>query len=212
MLFKKINQTIEAYIQHFSSIPQERKEKLTLLSDYIHQKIIQRQTAKLVVICTHNSRRSHIGQLWLAAGASYFDLPNIETFSGGTEATAFNPNTIKALEYVGFKIVTQNKDTSNPLYMVQWEENQQPHKAFSKRFEDSPNPTHHFAALMVCSEADESCPFVLGCDFRIALPFHDPKSADNTPLETKQYLDCAQQIGTEMLYVLYTLKTSLHEN
>lgn len=212
MLLKKLNQTIETYIQNFSSITEERKAKLESLSNYLHQKATQNQTAKLVVICTHNSRRSHIGQLWLAAGASYYKLPFIKTFSGGTEATAFNPNAVNALQSVGFKINTENPNKTNPLYTVQWQENQEPYKAFSKRFEDTPNPNNEFAAIMVCSEADEGCPFVPGCDFRLALPFNDPKVSDGTLQETTQYLASCKEIGTEMLYVLHTLKTRLDEN
>ncbi|APD06128.1 arsenate reductase (glutaredoxin) [Flavobacteriaceae bacterium UJ101] len=204
MLFKKINQNIESFNENFDSISKDRKEKLNTLTQYIQEKLDQNQLPKLIVICTHNSRRSHLGQLWLAAGADYYGL-QIETYSGGTEATAFHPNAIKAMQNLGFEILTENKENSNPTYQIKWKEDQLPYHAFSKRFEDTPNPTEKFSAIMVCSEADEGCPFVPGTDFRIALPFDDPKAFDNTELESDKYIERARQIGTEMMYVLYNV-------
>ncbi len=209
MLLQKINQNIEHFIQNSNTISKERKEKLHQLSDAIYKKIIQNQTVKLIVICTHNSRRSHIGQLWLAAGASYFKLPQTETYSGGTEITAFHPNAIKAMQHLGFEITTKNQSNSNPVYSIQWKESQIPYEAFSKHFKDFPNPSEHFLAIIVCSEADKGCPFVPGTDFKIVIPFEDPKLFDDTLLESEKYLAHAKQMGTEMIYVLSTLKKKL---
>ncbi|EDP96903.1 hypothetical protein U8527_01155 [Kordia algicida OT-1] len=155
----------------------------------------------MIVICTHNSRRSHLGQLWLALAADYYKLPTIETFSGGTEATLFHPNAIAAVKRVGFEVSIEAQ-AKNPIYNIQWKANQEPYQAFSKRFEEAPNPTQEFAAIMVCTEADEGCPFVSGTDFRIALPFEDPKAFDGTPQEEEKYDERCRQIGTEMLYVM----------
>ena len=72
------------------------------LSQYFSDQYKSGKTPQAIVICTHNSRRSHLGQLWLAIGADFFELPQLETFSGGTEATAFNPRAVAALHRVGF--------------------------------------------------------------------------------------------------------------
>jgi arsenate reductase len=187
--------------REFEIIPKKRKEKLSQLSNYISSKIKEGQTPKIVVICTHNSRRSHIGQLWLAVGADYFHLPEIQTFSGGTEATAFNIRAVKAFQRIGFDI-SAKEETENPIYQISWKKGMKPYQAFSKKYEDEPNPKEKFAALMVCSEADEGCPFVFGCDFRLSLPFDDPKEFDGTELETTKYDERVRQIGREMLFVL----------
>ncbi|MFV0237915.1 MAG: hypothetical protein ACK5HU_05225 [Flavobacteriales bacterium] len=209
MLLQKINQNIISFIQNFDSIPTKRKEKLNTLTQYIQEKINQNQIPKLIVICTHNSRRSHLGQLWLAAGADYYGLPKIETYSGGTETTAFHYNAIKAMQHFGFEITTNNQGIPNPIYQIKWKENQLPYEAFSKRFEEAPNPAEQFSAIMICSEADKDCPFVHGTDFRIALPFDDPKRFDGTEKESSKYRERAKQIGIEMLYVLYNINKKL---
>lgn len=201
MIFQELQQNIEKLVQQFDTITKERKLQLEKLSAYIQKKYTDQQVPKLIVICTHNSRRSHLGQLWLAVAADYYKLPTLETYSGGTEATAFNPNAAAAVERIGCKVLKESEG-KNPIYAVQWQENQEAYKVFSKRFEDTPNPKEAFAAIMVCSEADEGCPFVPGTDFRIALPFDDPKVFDGTDVEAQKYDERCQQIGTEMFYVM----------
>ena len=201
-LFPKIRQACQAFEQKFDLIPSDRKKQLQQLSSYISRKIEDKKAVKLIIICTHNSRRSHLGQLWLAVGADYYGLPNIHTYSGGTEATAFNPRAVNALQNIGFDIQSENPESENPNYNIKWQSNMLAYPAFSKKYEDTPNPDTDFAAIMVCTSADEGCPFVQGCDFRIALPFDDPKAYDDTPLESPKYTARAQQIGREMLFVL----------
>lgn len=202
MIFQELLQNIERLTQNFDTITTDRKAQLETLSAYIQKKYNDKKTPKLIVICTHNSRRSHLGQLWLAAAADYYQLPTLESFSGGTEATAFNPNAVAAMQRIGFEIFALI-EAENSVYSILWsEDQQQSYHAFSKRFETAPNPTEAFAAIMVCTEADEGCPFVPGTDFRIALPFEDPKAFDGTPLEAAKYDERCEQIGTEMLYVL----------
>lgn len=201
-LYKKIEAACREFEQEFDLITEERKEKLLLLSNYIVQKIEKKQTPGLVVICTHNSRRSHIGQLWLAVGADYFQLPEIQTFSGGTEVTAFNIRAIKSLQRLGFRVSTKEEHKDNPIFNISWKEDMKPYQAFSKKYEDKPNPRDKFAAIMVCSQADKGCPFVTGCDFRLSLPYDDPKYFDGTASEAIQYDERVRQMGREILYAL----------
>lgn len=201
-MYKKIVDYCQQLESGFDSIPEERKKKLNSLSAYISSKLNEDKPPKLIVICTHNSRRSHLGQLWLAAAADYYHLPEIRTFSGGTEATAFHPNAVHAVRRAGFKVETDDSEASNPVYHVSWKESMEPYQAFSTRFDEAPNPTKEFAAIMVCSEADEACPFVPGTDFRLSLPFDDPKAFDGTDLQDVKYDERSLQIGTELFYAL----------
>lgn len=78
----------------------------------------QETPTELTFICTHNSRRSHMGQIWAQAAAWHFGLNDVRTFSGVTEATAFNPRAVRALRELGVAIdVSQEAD--NPVYTVQ---------------------------------------------------------------------------------------------
>ena len=150
-------------------------------------------------ICTHNSRRSHLGQVWAAVAASYYNIKNVHTFSGGTEATAFNPNAIQALERAGFRIEKTSLE-SNPLYKVYYS-NEDYVTCFSKVYSNAANPSTDFAAIMTCTDADEKCPIVLGATVKIATPYEDPKAFDGTELQDDKYDERCQQIALECLYV-----------
>lgn len=204
-IFEKIQTYLEKREQELERIPKARKELLQQLSTYCNKKIKAEKTPQVVVICTHNSRRSHFGQLWLAVVADYLNFP-IATFSGGTEATAFNPRAIAALKKVGFEIAIKNTHSNNPTYFIKWKQEMPPYAAFSKKYGDTPNPNKEFAAVMVCSEADEGCPLVLGADFRLALPFDDPKMYDETDLESEKYEERCADIAREMLLVIRELE------
>lgn len=201
-LLKKIETLCQQLEEEFALIPADRKEILLSLRGYISNKIANNQVPKLVVICTHNSRRSHIGQIWLAVGADYYQLPEIQTFSGGTEATAFNIRAVNAFRKSGFEISSNGGTKENPIYQINWKKVENSYPAFSKKYEDAPNPKAQFAAIMVCTEADAGCPFASGCDFRLSLPYDDPKAFDDTDLEAQKYEERLRQIGREVLFAL----------
>ncbi|HEY8933685.1 MAG TPA: protein-tyrosine-phosphatase, partial [Cyclobacteriaceae bacterium] len=183
----------------FNQIPSERKEILRELSLFIQRNVKANQPVYLNFICTHNSRRSHLSQLWAQAAAYYYGIPDVHCFSGGTEATAFNPRAVKAMQEAGFQI-TLMKEGDNPLYNVQFADDAKPVMAFSKKYDDPFNYNKDFAAIMTCSHADENCPMVLGAIKRIALTYDDPKDFDGTLQEKAKYKERALQIGREILF------------
>lgn len=201
-LFSQLENYCKTFENEFHLISDERKKQLEELSKYIFQKQKNNQNVKLNVICTHNSRRSHIGQLWLAAAAAFFKKNNIHTYSGGTEATAFNHRSVAALRRAGFEIVTTDAEIENPIYFSTFGFSHTPLKMFSKKYDHAENPQNDFAAIMVCSDADEGCPVILGAENRFALTFDDPKSFDNTNLESEKYDERVRQIGREIFYVM----------
>jgi arsenate reductase (thioredoxin) len=200
----KFYKALEAYCStlesEFGLIPEERQAALKLLGSYLAKKNEAGETAQLTVICTHNSRRSHFGQAWLAVAAAYFGL-NVETFSGGTEATAFHPNAVDALRRTGLEI-RQLDNGNNPNYEMKLGQDSEPLRLFSKKFDHDFNPQQGFAAIMVCSEADAGCPFVPGADARFSLPYLDPKAADGLPTEAAVYDARCRQMAVEMFYAV----------
>jgi arsenate reductase len=185
-------------------IPAERKEQLDRLALFVRTKRSAGEPARLLFICTHNSRRSHFGQIWASAAAAYYGIDGIEAYSGGTETSAFNPRAIAALERAGFEMA--NPGGTNPHVKVTYATGRPPLEAFSKKYDDAFNPKEGFAAVMTCSAADKSCPFVTGSKLRVALPYDDPKSSDGTEAETATYDDRSRQIGTEMMYLFSRVK------
>ncbi len=184
-----------------SDIPEARRVVLRAIAQWIADQSNAGGRADLVFICTHNSRRSHISQIWARALAWKFGLGRVRCFSGGTEATAFHPNAIRALRELGFSIeMKENGD--NPRYNVSFAGSAPSIEAFSKTFNDGFNPANGFAAIMTCNDADEACPVVFGAAERFSLPYLDPKRADGTEHEADEYRERSLHIGAEMLFVM----------
>lgn len=199
-MYKEIQQYCDTLITQFQSITNERKEILEKISQYIAKKKIVGKPINLVYICTHNSRRSHFGQIWAQVAANYYNIDNVNTFSGGTEATAFNLNAINAVKRVGFNVKPTNIE-KNSTYHVYFDDEKKPIICFSKVYNDDKNPNSEFAAIMTCSDAEENCPFIPNVELRIATTYNDPKEFDNTPLQDEKYDERCKQIALETLYV-----------
>jgi len=202
-MFKKLEATINEIKQGFDEIPSDRKKLLSEVADFISQELDENGTVKLNFICTHNSRRSHLAQIWTQTAAAYNNIDGVETFSGGTEATAFNPRAVAAIERAGFEV--ENPGGKNPEYRIQFDEDAEPMVCFSKTFDDPANPSKDFTAIMTCSDADANCPFVPGATFRKPVTYNDPKEADGTVKEQETYDERCMQIGTEMFYMMHQL-------
>ena len=135
ILSKSLNNFCVDRVAEFDTISEERQIQLKLLSTYLEEQYQAQNTPKAIIICTHNSRRSHLGQLWLMVGADFLGLPKLLTFSGGTEATAFNPRAVAALKRIGFNIQAPDDQVTNPKYQVKWTDEMLPYIAFSKKYD-----------------------------------------------------------------------------
>jgi len=204
-MYPKIKETISSL--NSSTINEERASLLQQLINYIQTKYDKGEAISLNFICTHNSRRSHLSQVWAQALATYFSIPNVFCYSGGTEATALFPVAAQTLEKQGFTIQTI-ATSNNPIYAIKHTDNVHPVIGFSKTFDDSFNPKNNFAAIMTCSSADENCPFIAGAEKRIPLTFEDPKAFDNTPFQLEKYEERSIQIATELKYVFSNINKS----
>ncbi|MCI2230054.1 protein-tyrosine-phosphatase [Polaribacter sp. MSW13] len=182
------------------TITNDRKTILQPLIDFIQSKVINNQEIRINFICTHNSRRSHLSQVWAQTMAHFFNIKNVFCYSGGTEATALYPMVAETFKNSGFQVKTISEG-NNPIYAIQYTANEHPIIGFSKTLDDDFNPESKFAAIMTCSQADGGCPFIAGAEKRIPITFEDPKAFDNTPLQAKKYKERSMQIATELFYV-----------
>jgi protein-tyrosine phosphatase/arsenate reductase len=197
-MYPDLKELLISLEKNFDSIPAERKELLNILAKYIQNKRNQKEAIQLLYMCTHNSRRSHFGQIAAALAAAFCQVENVHSFSGGTEVTALHPNAINALRGVGLQVVIK-EDGANPKYIVSFGESKQL-LCFSKLYHDTTNPTSNFVAIMTCSDAETNCPFIPGAELRIGTTYDDPKIADGTPIEAAVYRERFLQILTETLF------------
>ena len=192
---------IAAAVVAAEKLPAERQQLLRAAADAIAMQLAEHKQASLIFICTANSRRSQLGQVWGKIAAAHYGLVGIETYSGGTEASACNPRTVSALRRAGFT-VSEPTAGDNPRYYLLFAENQPALQLYSKRFSHPANPQRDFVAMMCCDDADEACPMVAGAVARISLSYADPKSADGTPGEDAAYDERSRQIAAEMFFLM----------
>ncbi|WP_099768407.1 low molecular weight phosphatase family protein [Chryseobacterium sp. 52] len=197
-MYPKLIKYIEEIL--LQDISNERKNLLQPLIDFIELKKRNRESVDINFICTHNSRRSHLAQIWAQTASAYFKVSDVHCYSGGTETTALFPKVTETLIEAGFHIWTLS-ESENPVYAVKYSENSLPVIGFSKKYDDVFNPNTGFAAVMTCSHADGGCPFIAGAEKRIPITFEDPKISDETPGQTEIYNERSLQIAAEMLYV-----------
>ncbi|MEM9548763.1 MAG: protein-tyrosine-phosphatase [Bacteroidota bacterium] len=200
---EKLNDLIQKLMKEIDLISQDRRAELDHIASTIQNHLKTENTLDIIVVCTHNSRRSQLGELWINQLAYYHKLDRISAFSGGMEATAFNHRMVAAVREAGFVLEEKEKGT-NPKYVAA-EEYDSEHTMFSKVYDHPMNPQRRYMALMVCDHADENCPVVIGMKYRIPLRYKDPKEFDDTDAESKAYGDKVEEIGREMIYLFNKL-------
>lgn len=192
------------------------------LADWIVANYHAGKPLRMIFVCTGNSRRSILGATMANVAADYWGLSEIRCASGGTAPTAFHARTAVALrefglevEPTGEEVVRSLEGAPNPVFRVRWGELGEPGEAametleFSKHYTDPSNPQRGFAALMVCSQADQECPAVQGASIRIPMPYLDPKLYDGSEYESAKYAERRDDLGRLMLAVMLKARRQL---
>jgi arsenate reductase len=219
---KQLNPKVIAYADmlttSFDMIDETHRDAGEKLVDWIVKSYRPGQPLHVTVICTGNSRRSILGATMGNIAAAYYGMPEIRFHSGGTAPTAFIARTVAALKDIGVEIEPTGQEaprgeskTAKPTYVVRWGTGMEATE-FSKTYLDAANPQQGFAALMVCGEADASCPFVKGAAARISMPYLDPKIYDGSVYESLKYAERRDDIGRLMLSVMMQVRNRLNQS
>ena len=190
------------------------------LVDWIVENYRPGQPLDITCVCTGNSRRSILAATMVNVSAAYYGLPEIRGFSGGTKPSAFNERTVTALRGIGLDVTKLGEEatrgdaaTANPKHRIRWGsgpgESSMRMIEFSKKYDDAANPSSGFAALIVCSDAEEDCPLIKGASTRIAMPYLDPKAYDGSAIEAHKYAERRDDIGRLMLSVMMQARLRL---
>jgi len=199
MNFDKLTTYISEREKEFSLIEKDRIELLEKFSQYIKAQITEKGKAEGIFICTHNSRRSHLSQVWAQVASNHYKV-NFTAYSGGTEATAIYKSSVQAFRNAGMEILQLSAE-ANPVFAVKYAENAHPVICFSKVYSNPFNVQSDFAAVMTCDNADQNCPYIPEASLRIPIKYVDPKAFDGTDAEQDKYDERCAQIAREMLYV-----------
>lgn len=194
-LYPKLSASCLDLLEEADQIDDARKTDLRRLAAYL----ASTDSPRLLFVCTHNSRRSHLAQAWAWVAGLFFNQTGVTTYSGGTETTALYPQAGVALKDAGFELSVSHEDR-NPTYTLKAGGHIPPIFLWSKVYDDAANPKGDFAVITVCSDAEEACPAVPGASARIHLPYEDPKAFDGTKRKAAAYVERSRQIGRELLW------------
>ena len=182
-----------------------RTSSLMSVSKYIRKKSINKNKVNLVFICTHNSRRSQLAQVWAYVASRYYKLDYIVTFSGGTEVSKFNLNAISSLKRAGLEVKKFNNQKPF-FYLVKSSKKDLGLKCFSKKYNSDWNPKNNFISIITCSNADKECPNIVGADKKVFIPYKDPKFSDGSDLKKAIYDQSCFIIAQEMFFIMKNVK------
>lgn len=196
---------ISQSITEFDTIPNDRKKELEKLVTFIQHRVKSDLPIPIVFMCFHNSRRSHMAQIWAHVASLHYDIPKVVSTSAGMEVTAFNPHAVEALKRAGFLV---NKMTSgeNPVYEIRFSNSLMPLSHYSKLYSHYLSYMKDFSAVMTCEDADNKCKAIDGCSARVAMYYTDPRKHDNTEIAQEEYDKTCRLISKEMLYVFSKIK------
>ena len=210
LMLPPVRQHADYLATTFDMLDESQLQSSSKLANWLVENYDSKEKLNVIIVCTGNSRRSMLGACMGNMAAAYYGLDKVRFHSGGTAPTAFNRRTIATLKSVGFEISPTGEEaergepkTANAKYRVAWGAGMESLE-FSKRYSDASNPSSGFAAVMVCTEADSECPSVQGAAFRLAMPFLDPKSYDDSQYETVKYAERRDDIGRVMMAVMAT--------
>jgi len=182
----------------FSKINQynPEKDKKNLLDDIISK--IQKSlkiTNNIVFLCTHNSRRSQLCQVWGIILSKIYNI-DLKFNSAGTEKTEVNKNILYCFSHIGLE-VKGNKIIYEDLSI-----------SLHSKLLDEIQP-NKFISIMTCSDAEKSCPSDSRSIKNISMTYQDPKVFDYKEKEKDEYLKTSKLIAKELNYVLKKLVDSI---
>lgn len=186
----------------FVHVPDSTAMKLEEAGTYIINRLNTGKEASISFVCEHNSRKSHLGQIWTQMATQYYGIDNVKCYSGGTTPTYVNQRIIKVLENTGFQISEKGFAGKGPIYYLSYNKPSQGFEIFSKRYDHAMNPDTNYIAITLCYNPEECCPISGGADEQLTIPYEDLQPYDNTPLETKMYDEQCRSIARDMFYMM----------
>lgn len=191
-----------------TKLANNRENLLEKIANKIAKVIKENGTVNLNFICTYNSRRSQLSQVWAYYAMEHYGIYQGNSFSSGVTVSSFHGSTIKALEACGFRFSLEKFSHQNPKYIINFSGAQKEVLGFSKLIENDINETP-FIAITTCDEAERKCSANLDGLEHFHLPYIDPKTSDGQPNEKETYLQTSLLIAGEMGYLFAKVKDLL---
>lgn len=189
-------------------IDEQRTKTLLSISKFIKSETEKGKAVNLNFICAQNSRRSQLAQVWCSYAIAYYNLQNIQSFSGGINVSSFYRNTVKTLQEVGFKFQIIEFSHQNSHYLISCKENFKPIAGFSKLYDNEHNKKP-FIAITLCENIEIECPIFTDTIKRFHLSYSSPKIYDATLYQAEKYLELNKKIAGEIHLIFKFLNKNI---
>ena len=165
---------------------QKRKKRLDNIASVINENL--NKTRSIVFLCTHNSRRSQICEVWGKVFAEIY-RKKININSAGAFKTVVHSQVYESIVKCGL-IVNNKKE----IFFDK--------KKFKLNSKTTDSITmKNFIAVMTCSDAEKSCPHDPKSIRNIKMFFNDPRIYDETDKMSREYLKTTTYIAEELNYI-----------
>lgn len=196
-MYTALQHLLRQQLTEIPKIPQERRSLLMQMGQHLAEELSTQGSCDLVFICTHNSRRSILAQVWAQVWTEYYALPSVHTFSGGTTVTAPAQPVLDCLQNQGMDVFRLGEE-QEAFYALKSGPDAMPQLLFSKEYAHPFNPQNRFIAVMTCAHAEAHCPFIPQAAQRLSLPYDDPKAYDGHAEEAARYQETSLLIAREL--------------
>ena len=165
---------------------QKRKKRLDNIASVINENL--NKTRSIVFLCTHNSRRSQICEVWGKVFAEIY-RKKININSAGAFKTVVHSQVYESIVKCGL-IVNNKKE----IFFDK--------KKFKLNSKTTDSITmKNFIAVMTCSDTEKSCPHDSRSVRNIKMFFNDPRIYDETDKMSREYLKTTTYIAEELNYI-----------
>ena len=165
---------------------QKRKKRLDNIASVINENL--NKTRSIVFLCTHNSRRSQICEVWGKVFAEIY-RKKININSAGAFKTVVHSQVYESIVKCGLVV-----DNKKEIFF-----DKKKFKLNSKTIDSL--TMKNFIAVMTCSNAEKSCPNDPRSIRNIKMFFNDPRIYDETDKMSREYLNTTIYIAEELNYI-----------
>ncbi len=159
---------------------QKRKKRLDNIASVINENL--NKTRSIVFLCTHNSRRSQICEVWGKVFAEIY-RKKININSAGAFKTVVHSQVYESIVKCGLVV-----DNKKEIFF-----DKKKFKLNSKTIDSL--TMKNFIAVMTCSNAEKSCPNDPRSIRNIKMFFNDPRIYDETDKMSREYLNTTTYIA-----------------
>ena len=183
----------------------DRVERLNELALFVEERRLRNEPIKIVFTCDSNARTSLMAEIWANAAAYYFQVEDVEFYSGGLSPGQVSHKALKSMERAGF-IFYEFESVLGTRYQVNYGYDAEPLEIYAKKYSAKGNPTRGYCAALTCASMIHLDPALKGVLVKIALPYEDLAFIEGTEEVDQAYDQLNASMAREMFHFMQKIR------